>query len=169
MSNNSKHKILIAIISILVLVNIALLSYFLWYKPTQRHSRPEKSRDMMSYSLENEVGFDENQMKQYLQLKEDHKSKIKPLFEEMYASKLRFYKYLQQPAHDSVINSASKEIGEKQKAIDLQFFSHFNELKMICTPEQQPKFDSLILRVVNKISQPFHKRSNRKPDSTRKT
>ena len=167
MSNNPKQRVLITIVSILVLANIALLLYFLWFKPNQRNTRPEKNRDMMAYSLENEVGFNQSQMTKYQQLKEEHKTIMKTLFEDMHAIKIHFYKYLQQSAEDSVIKNAASAIGEKQKSIDLQIFHHFNELRTRCTPEQQPRFDSLIQRVVNKMSMPFRKRSDRKPDSTR--
>ena len=122
----------------------------------------------MSYSLEKEVGFDSIQMKRYQQLKEEHKAKIKPLFEDIHATKMRFYQYLQQPADDSVINNAAIAIGEKQKAIDLQIFRHFNELRTVCTPQQQPRFDSLIQRAVNKMTMPFRKRPDRKPENTHK-
>ena len=165
MSNNSKQRVLITIISILIVANIALLAYFLWFKPNQRNTRPEKNRDMMAYSLENVVGFDQTQLKRYQQMKEEHKTKIKPLFEDMHATKMLFYKYLQQTAPDSAINNAATAIGEKQKAIDLQIFRHFNELRTVCTPQQQPRFDSLIQRVVNKMSMPFRKRPDRKPDN----
>ena len=100
-------------------------------------------------------------------VEEEHKAKIKPMFEDMHATKMSFYKYLQQHAPDSVINNAATAIGEKQKAIDLQIFRHFNELRTVCTEKQQPRFDSLIQRVVNKMSMPFRKRSDRKPDNTR--
>ena len=150
-----------------MLANIALLAYFLWFKPEQRNKRPDKNRDMMAYSLENEVGFDQAQMKKYQQLKEEHKAKIKPMFEDMHATKMKFYKYLQQPPDDSIINNLATAIGEKQKNIDVQIFHHFNELRAVCTQQQQPRFDSLIQRVVSKMSMPFRKRTERKPDSSR--
>ena len=164
MSNNSKNRVFISIITVLLLTNIALLVFFFWVKP-HGNFRPDMRRDSIAQSLENKIGFSQEQMAQYQRLKDEHKEKIKPLFEDMRNAKEQFYRFLHQPASDSELNNAANVIGEKQKAIDLQIFRHFKELRDLCTAQQQPKFDSLIQQVIHRMSVPYHKRNMDKKDS----
>jgi Spy/CpxP family protein refolding chaperone len=164
MSENSKNRVFISIITVLLVTNIALLVFFLWVKP-HRNLHPDMRHDMIAQSLENKIGFDQQQMTQYQRLKEDHKVKMKPLFEDMRNTKDQFYRLLQQPSSDSGLNKAADLIGEKQKAIDLQIFHHFKDLRDLCTAQQQPKFDSLIQEVIHRMSVPYHKRNMDKKDS----
>ena len=166
MSNNTRNTVFISIITVLLATNIALLVFFLWVKPN-RNLHPDTRRDTIAQSLENKIGFSQQQMAQYQRLKDDHREKMKPLFEDMRNTKEKFYGFLQQPSSDSGINNAANLIGEKQKEIDLQIFHHFKELRDLCTVQQQPKFDSLIQQVIHRMSAPYHKRSMDNRDSVK--
>src|ERR1700730_15312506 len=115
MSNNSKNRVFISIITVLLVTNIALLVFFLWVKPNG-NLHPDNRRDSIAQSLENKIGFSQQQMTQYQRLREEHKEKMKPLFEDMRNAKEQFYRFLQQPSSDSGLNNAANIIGEKQKA-----------------------------------------------------
>jgi hypothetical protein len=37
-----------------------------------------------------------------------------------------------------------------QKMMELQMFNHLKNVRMLCKPEQLPKFDSLFVKILNK-------------------
>lgn len=141
--------------------------FFAWIRPNFKKDIRQRGRDMIAYSLKNEIGFTNSQMEQYERLRQTHRDKVKPLFEDMRKTKEQFYKLLDHPSQDSVVMRTAELIGEKQKVIDLQIFHHFQELRKLCSEDQQSKFDSLIHRVVNRMVIPFHKHNGQKKDSTR--
>ncbi len=118
--------------------------------------------------LEKEVGFDKSQLESYKQLKEQHWDRMKPSFTEMRNAKDDFYKLLSRSSvPDSVINAAADTIAARQKQIDLQTFRHFQQVRALCTPEQQPRFDSVVQLVLKKMNGPWRK-GGPKEDSTRR-
>lgn len=151
------NKVLVLIIGVLLLSNVALL-YFYLNKPCSNKNQGnyQSAREYMIGRLKGEVGFNDDQISKYSELSNKHKEAMKPLFNDIYLAKDSFYKMLnlpQQPA-DSVINRQLARIGEKQEAIDQRVFKHFYTIKQICTPEQQPKYDSVIQDVIKNFIKP---------------
>lgn len=162
----ARNKVLSVLVLVLLLTNILLLVFFVWKKPEPRPAFKKDSRGDVMQILEKEVGFDSVQMDQYKKLKDQHWDKMRPYFGEMRSAKNNFYKLLNQSAvPDSVVNRYADSIAAKQKQMDLQTFRHFQQVKAICTPEQQPRFDSLVQQVIKRMSGP--RRSQAKEDSTK--
>jgi periplasmic protein CpxP/Spy len=150
-----RNKNLLFIIAALLLTNIAVLVYFLWIKPCEPKTDSQK-RSSMTEMLEKEVGFTDEQVGQYKQLKEEQKATIRPMYDEMRKAKDSLFRLLSDPSvNDSIINKVSDVIAQKQKALDLQTFNHFKKVRALCTtPEQQTKYDSLVLRMFRKMGKP---------------
>jgi periplasmic protein CpxP/Spy len=166
MASISRNKIYVLLIGILLLSNLALVAFFVFNRPEKKEVRKEKPGSFMKEALKSEVGFDDQQMTQFEQMSGEHKQQMRPLFEDIGKTKENFYRLLTQPGTaDSLLNNSAREIGDKQKHIDLKIFMHFQNIRQLCTPEQQPKFDSLIQRVVRKMVFPMRK-SEGKKDST---
>jgi periplasmic protein CpxP/Spy len=156
------NKVLVFIIAILLLSNIALLFFFL---REDKKEKPKKSpREYMIEKLRGEVGFSDQQITQYEQLSDKHKESMKPLFESMRQAKDSLYKLLLQQPSDSLVNHYLDRIGEKQKNIDQRIFAHFLSLKQLCTPEQLPKYDTVIQRVIKGMISPPKKGANKDKD-----
>lgn len=152
--STSKNKSLIFIIIFLLLTNIAVLGYFLWYKQTDKPPERDK-RNGIAADLQKEVGFNDQQIAQYKQLKDEQWKKFKPMLEDIRKAKDSLYRLLSnESVNDSVINMTAELIGQKQKAIDLQAFTHFKQIRALCTPEQLPKYDTLIQRMMRKMGKP---------------
>lgn len=166
MSTASRNKNLVFIIAVLLLTNIAVLAYFLVFKKSEPHNEHQGDRrnGMMVEMLEKEVGFDSKQMTQYKQLKDLQKITVRPLFDEMRKAKDNLFRYLPDPnVNDSAISSAADVIGQKQKTLDLQTFSHFKQVRNLCSsPEQQIKFDSAVNRMFRKMGRPANKNGSDK-------
>jgi protein CpxP len=166
----AKNKILLIIVGVLLVVNLGVLLLFLNMKqPGNRSVRDGRGRQGMSEILEKKAGFSKQQLKAYQELREQHWTRIKPLLADLRNAKDTFYRLLYQPeVPDSVLSRAADVIGNRQKAIDLQTFRHFQQVRGLCDPSQRPKLDSLIQQVVTKMGGPFRRENIRlrkaKPD-----
>ncbi len=163
--NNPRNRNLLIIIGVLLFTNIAVLVYFFSEREGKSYARgEEKDRGNMAEMLQKEVGFNDEQTAQYKQLKTLQKQTIKPMYDEMRKAKDSLFRLLSYPGtSDSLLNKVSDDIAQKQKALDLQTFNHFKRVRALCTPDQQPKYDSLVIRMVRKMGKPSH--SNEKEKS----
>jgi periplasmic protein CpxP/Spy len=154
MSSIQKNRTLLVIIAVLVLTNIAVLAYFLWYK----HPEPtpaNQERNGISEILEKEVGFNSSQIAQYKALKDQQKQSIKPMFDDMRKMKDSLFGLLGAPLNDSVnVDRLTDNIAAKQKQIDLKTFYYFKTVRNLCTAEQLVKYDSAVIKVMRKMGKP---------------
>src|SRR5687768_5167197 len=137
----AKNKVLLSIIAILLLANIGILVFFLGPRnPANASSRPPESvHKSFSEFLREEIGFSEDQMKQLQVLKKEHKSIIKPLFEDLAKTKETFFSRIDDTTLTGAsLDSAARPIGDKQVLVDIQTFRHFRNLRKLCTEEQKP-------------------------------
>jgi periplasmic protein CpxP/Spy len=147
----NKSKILITIIGILLVANIALVSFYLLKKDDRRHDKRMDRKTVIADFLKNEIGFNEIQMQQYDSMSTAHSKYMKTMFEANRNSKDKQFKELTAADFsDSVMNSIAEQSAASQKALELQMFSHLKNIRALCTPAQQPKFDSLFVKVLNK-------------------
>lgn len=157
MNTTSRNKNLIVIIAVLLLTNIAVLAYFLWFNKSQEVHGDNKNRNGngIAEQLEKEVGFNSSQLGEYKTLKERQREVIRPMFDEMRKSKDSLFRLLGTPGvSDSLINSAADGIARQQKKLDIETFHHFQRVRALCKPDQESKYDSLILRMFRKMGKP---------------
>jgi len=165
----SRNKIYVSLIGLLLLSNLALVAFFVMNKPEKREVRREHPGSYMKDALKNDVGFTDQQMAEFDKMADQHRQQMRPLFEDIGKTKESFYEMLSQPqTADTVLNQAASQIGDKQKAIDIKIFTHFQNIRQLCTPEQQPAFDSLIQRVVHRMIFPMRRGDSRKDSAALK-
>ena len=167
MSTSNKRS-LIFIIIFLLLTNIGILGYFLWNRTPAKPAKKPDPIGGIATKLKNEVGFDDQQITEYRKLKEKHWATIMPMFGEIRKTKDSLYKLLSnESATDSLINATAETIGQKQKEIDLQAFTHFKQIRALCKPDQLVKYDSLVQRMVRKMGRPPHGGDQNKKDTAK--
>ncbi len=153
--NNSTNRNLLIIIAVLVLTNIAVLGYFLWFNKAANGQRQDRARNGISEQLQKEVGFSEEQLAQYKLLKDKQREIIHPIFEDMRKSKDSLFRLLSDPnISDSTLRIATETIAQKQQALDMETFHHFKRVRALCQPNQEAKYDSLILRMFRRMGRP---------------
>ena len=163
--SNPRNRNLLVIIGVLLLTNIAVLVYFLGQKKPAKTETSANERNWGSVAdmLQQEVGFNEEQTAQYKQLKVKQKETIRPIFDDMRKAKDSLFRQLSYPGtSDSLLSQLSDAIAQKQKAIDLQTFNHFKRVRTLCTPEQQPRYDSMVMRMFSKMGRHQHGDKERK-------
>jgi len=145
---------LIAVI-ILLLTNIVILAFFLMDKGPDKGSPRANREAMVTAFLQHDIGFDKAQMDAYDTLNRKSRDDMKASFDEIRNNRQVLYKELgSQAFSDSAINIAAVKVAEKQKEIEVKMLSHFAAVRKLCTPAQQPKFDSLFYRIWNKKDKP---------------
>ncbi|MEP7374397.1 MAG: hypothetical protein ABI675_13470 [Chitinophagaceae bacterium] len=146
-----RNRNLLIIIAVLLMTNVAVLVYFLGQKKTEKPPVWTGVAEM----LQKEVGFNEEQTTKYKEMKEKQRGKIRPMYEEMRKVKDSLFRLLSYPeTSDSVLNKMADAIAQKQKAIDIETFNHFKRVRVLCTPDQLPKYDTMVLQMVRKMGKP---------------
>jgi periplasmic protein CpxP/Spy len=145
----TKNKILVLLVAVLLLVNIVLL-YFLFSRP---HGRgPGRAREAaVKEFLQKEIGFGTQQLQQYDTLSTQHREKMRAGFERMRAEKMQELKQLAADKFaDSAIMQAVSQPSAGQREMELMMMQHFKNIRNLCTPEQQPRFDSLCYKMMGR-------------------
>ena len=150
-NKQNRSKVFLVIIGILLIANIAMLSFFLMKKDTGRHEKGPDRKAMISDFLKKEIGFTPEQLQQYDTLSTRHRENMKKMFENLRGSKDNQFKQLTAGNfNDSIMTSVADQSAASQKIMELQMFNHLKSIRMLCTPEQLPKFDSLFVKILNR-------------------
>ena len=141
-----KTKLLtIAVIGLLIL-NFATVT-FLWlgrpHPPRFGQGMGRNGRPPAAAFLVKELNFDANQTSSYDLLRKAHHQKNVDLQDVLRQKRETLFNGI-------ATNDTSKlaEIGEIQKEFDRSTFLHFQEVRTLCRPDQQPKFDQIIGEVL---------------------
>ncbi len=151
MSTQTKNKILVIAVAILLLTNMAMLFFFLKYREHGKKGWHGDHEAIMSGFLQKQVGFTPQQIQQYDTLSKEHRDKMKAMFDE--AGKNRESQLKQLAAagfSDSAINSTAEQSSGKQKILAVSMFQHLRDVRGLCTPAQVPVFDSLVSTILGR-------------------
>ncbi len=147
MKNN---KILTIAVVLLLLTNIALIAFMLTEKKGKTGGKRQGSREPFELMVK-ELGMTDQQQKDYKGLKEAHFKNVRPLFDSIRAAKTAFYTLIKNgEISDSVLDAHTANISAKQAALEKLTFAHFREVRNIFTAEQQPKYDSFLLKMMQR-------------------
>lgn len=145
---NSNNKILTIAVILLLLTNIALVVFMFMGKKDNNRSRGR--RDPFAEMVK-ELNMTDQQQKDFKQLKEDHFKNIRPLVDSVRAAKTAFFSLIKEPAvSDSLINVYGSKVTEQQAVLDKMTFEHFRRVRSLFNPEQQPKFDSFLQKMMQR-------------------
>ena len=163
MSTQSKNRILILAVAFLLLINIGMLVYFLFFNAPAKRGKHGGREAMMTEFLQKDIGFGQQQLQQYDTLSKAHREKMKALFEEAGMNKESQMKQLAGAGFsDSAINEIAAQSAEKQRLLEVRMFQYLREVRRICTPVQLPKFDSLFQKVMGRHGGPGKKPGDNK-------
>jgi Spy/CpxP family protein refolding chaperone len=141
----NKNKILVTLIVLLLLANVAWL--FLYMKKGKHPGREGRRMDFYA-QLKNEVGFSDAQVKQMQQLREQHRAQQEPLLDSMAKLRGEIFDRATNTDNDSAVNRNIMKIVLLQQEMEKKWLTDIREVKKICTPQQTPKFDSLMKKTM---------------------
>jgi len=148
----SNNKGLIFLVVVLLLSNIGLLLYFLvWKKPAQKAQPGRGDFSIVDY-MKKEIGFTEDQTKQFQALHEANRDSLKVIGDSIRSAKNNMYKLMGLPGtvNDSALHAAARNLSYHQQHMELQMFRHFQRVRAICEPAQIVKLDSMVTRMNNR-------------------
>ncbi len=150
-NRQNRSKVFLSVIAILLVANIAMVTFFLMKKDYRRSEKRPDRKAMIAGFLKKEIGFTAAQLQQYDTLSTKHQENVKKMFESHRASKDKQFKELAAADFsDSIINIVAGQSAESQKIMELQMFNHLKSIRMLCTSEQLQKFDSLFVKILNR-------------------
>jgi periplasmic protein CpxP/Spy len=150
MNSITRNKTLLFIIAILLLTNIAMLVFFM--KCNKPHE--ENKRIGFTERLKKEVGFTPEQIAVFEPKKKAFWDNMRKRFDNIKKTKEDFYYQLYNPSiPDSIITGKAEVIGDQQKELDLFVIRHFKEVRTLCTPEQLPKYDSVLPYIIKRMTE----------------
>jgi protein CpxP len=137
-------KFLKIAIALLFLLNIATLSFYWLSAPSVHGRHPGRGGGPGEY-LVHELKLDEMQQQKYQHMRDDHFSHMMMLRKKATGYRQRINTQLKATSPDSLmVQHLSDSIGYCQRDLELLTFYHFRELRSICSPKQQQRFDEVI-------------------------
>lgn len=143
---NSKNRTLLLLIAVLLITNVVML-YLLNREPVKEAelSRSEKMVKM----VQEELDLSQGQVKEYLKLRTFRDSLMKPIQGEIRNAKMEMLQLIRQDSVDlNALNNIAKKVGDNQAMMEMEYFNHFKRMQQMLQDDQQPKFDSLLLRMI---------------------
>ncbi|MGC4100664.1 hypothetical protein [Ferruginibacter sp.] len=167
MSTQTKSKLYLLIIGILLVTNIVML--FIFLKDGRHDSKPKPPRNnndrtaMMRNFLKGEIGFDTVQLQQYDTLSKQFKERSRPDYDSLRNVKEQQFKELgAQSFSDSAIEQMAIASGDKQKQMEARLLNHFANIRKICRQDQLIKFDTSFYKMWSRKKKPEEKKDDKK-------
>lgn len=149
--SSPRSKILILIIIVLLISNIGLLGLMYFGKKDDRKP-PERGKSFSDF-IEKQLNFSPEQSTKFHQLRDTHFENFKPILKEVRKAKDSLFSFMRLPdVPDSAVERAAENLAQKEKAQELYSYNHFKKVRELCTDEQKPKFDSLIIKMINRTT-----------------
>ena len=159
----STTKILTIAVILLLLVNIAMIIFML-----NRGKRPHDGKNPRGKGndpfemLAKELNMTNEQRSTHLKLRDEYFNSVRPLFDSVRTAKQAFFALIKETnINDSLVNSFANRIAERQLAADKLTFEHFRRVRGLYNPDQQKKYDELVLKMIQRSG-------NKKRDSADK-
>ena len=156
MTQITRSKWFVISFAVLLVSNIILVVMLF-----RNEEKPEEKRGTAFSQMVTELQLDTTQQQIFKQRKDSFMKTMKPLWEDIRKSKYEMYLHLQQAdTPDSVMHRLAVVIGEKTTMSEEQQYRHFRELRMVCTPEQRVRFDTLVPQLISRY------RNRKQPPAT---
>lgn len=143
-------RLLVFLVFFLLVSNILVLSYFMFWKQGTRNTN--RNENGMVDHMKKELGLTEDQAASYKKLLQDHRSSIKQQGDSLKKAKSAFYNLALQEVTDSTIKVQSEALAARQVNLYLTMLQHFKRVRSLCSDEQRPKFDSMLVNMINRSS-----------------
>lgn len=148
----SKNKLLWLLVIVLLLANTATLAFLWWGNKGQaKPGRPDQLKDFLTEQLQ----LDSAQQRQYQLLITAHRTAADPLRRRVGELKDSLFLLLKQsPVNEADKQAATNKIAATVQQLELLHINHFEQVRKLCTPAQQQKFDNLLSDIVRHLSMP---------------
>jgi periplasmic protein CpxP/Spy len=142
----SSNKILKVAVLLLLVTNIALVAFMVMGK-----KKPPKEKVSPEEVFAKELGLSDDQKATHRQMKDAHMKVIRPLMDSLRDAKTAFYMQTKESElSDSLLTAYSNQISSLQIKADKATLAHFKRVRAFLKPDQQPKFDTLVKKMMQR-------------------
>ena len=144
----TKYKWILFLVAVLLISNVVLAIFLFTAKDKKTGSN--KKRESPSNIIYKELRLSSKQIDTFKLNKELFFKDMRPIWDEIKSLKDSLYKHMEIDSKDSSIQLLTATIAQKTKEADLKMYQHFVEMRKLCTPEQQVRFDTIIPKFLNR-------------------
>lgn len=158
-----KNKILVGLVIVLMIMNVAILSFLYMGRPKhsvdkrEKRARLERPERRIERYLENKLDLNDEQKDKIEKVRHEHIRRTEKHHEEI--EKLR--KSLSQ-ADDSEVDSLIDRITEYHKQIEKDNYRNMLQIKAQLNPKQKRQFDKIMERVFERAGKRNAKRERQR-------
>ena len=147
----SKNKLLTWMVILLVIANAVTITIF-WLN--RKEQRPPANSAPAQFLI-NELKLDKVQQEKFMELVKEHRGQVESIRKNIKAAKDSLFALIRNDqASDSMKQAAADAASKLTSQIDVLTVNHFQKVRKICTPEQQSKFDEIIMEVTSMMAPP---------------
>jgi hypothetical protein len=146
--SQSKYKWMLFLVFVLLISNL-VLAFFLFFSHDKKDRRKE-SPDQWAMKIYKEIGLDTAQIEVFKKEKDDYFNTMRPKWDENKKAKDSLYSKLALDPSDTNVQHLLDQINRLDRFSDSFTFAHFSKLRELLTIEQQPRFDTIIPKLVNR-------------------
>lgn len=150
--SNARYKWMLFLVSILLVSNI-VLAFFLFSSKDPRSK--EKGVDDMAMVVYKKIGLSATQIDSFKLSRDVFFKEMRPIWSEIRMLKDSLYKNMDKGLEDSTYKQLIQAISNKSQLADQMMYTHFVEMRALCTEEQKIRFDTIVPKLVNR---PWRKR-----------
>ena len=149
-----KTKLLTLAVVALLLLNFGTLGFLVLHLSHRGDSTPhERDHNGPADFIIRELNFNETQKTEFMKLVEAHRKNAEVLQKKDRENHENLFNALGN--NDTVfINNTLRTLGDTQINLSKTTFLHFQEVRALCTPEQQSKFNSIIHEALRRMAPP---------------
>ncbi len=145
----TKNKWLFRLVVFLILLNLGLLG-FIARKNNAPANKNEQRADVLMQILRKELQLSEQQADQMKMIREAFFAREKILSAKIKAERDSMNQEMfNKNTNEKTVLFLAREIAENEYAMELQRLAQAKQLKNICTPQQQEKFQNLAREIKN--------------------
>lgn len=147
-----RNRLLLSIIGVLVILNLATVSFILF---GPRPPGPPPGGQPPESFIGHQLGLSLEQTNRYAELREEFFRRGRGEAEAQADAREALFALLRnQDVSDDEVRQRASAIGNIETERSIELYKHFRALRALCTPEQQHKFDTIISDILMKIGRP---------------
>ena len=151
MSLHAKNKWLTGLVILLLAANAVTITLF-WMGRTRTGPLPQLPPPNTDY-LVKELKLDTAQQRQLQELVQAHRAASEKMRLEIKNGKDSLFEGVKRPAaSDSTSRLIAARVSQKISELDLLTLDHFRQIRAICRPDQQKRFDEVIEEVIRRMA-----------------
>jgi Spy/CpxP family protein refolding chaperone len=161
MNPNTKHRILIGLIIILIATNLSTIGSFYYHRIAELRKTEEKSIETSNVPGEQRTRFfrdqlnlDEQQTIRFRDINRTFNRSARVIEENLVTLRKNMIDELGSSSPDSLkLKQLAADIGNKHRELKEVTSTFYLDMREICTPEQQTKLHSIFQSMLNKENQ----------------